>query len=181
MTLKEFLFSKKYNSLYYRIHYFCKYSIPFISPGWYEYRFPYHHWWKARKIFKRPRIHFIFSKRKMWFYGLPICDKYYNKVLDIRMSVLGYKWKYGSPRHEWDPYISVILFNKYHFLWVFNWVSKLDKDSTTSSMATWEAILDYLYNKIPVDKLVAYHTWSSGIGKDTYDITIRNNMKNEQR
>ena len=177
MTTKDFLFSKEYNSLYYRVQKFFKYKIPFISQGWYEYHFPYQHWWNVRKIFKRPRIHFLFRKKKMWFFGLPICDKYYNKVVDIRMSALGYKWKYGSPRHEWDPYVSILLFNKFHFLWIFNWIDSSDEDSGTASMATWEAILDYLNNSVPLDKLVKYHTWRSGIGENEHNITIKNNMK----
>lgn len=178
MTIKEFLFKKnKYNSLPYRIRRFFKAKIPFISPLWYGYHFPYQHWWKVRKIFKRPKVHFIFSKRKIWFYGMPICEDYYNKVLDIRMSALGYKTKYEEYRHEWDPYISIILFNKYHFLWLFNWVDPKDSDTYTSSSATWEAIMDYLYRKIPLEKLIKYHTWKSGIDKDAYDITIKNNIK----
>ena len=177
MTLKDFLFSKEYNSLYYRIRRILKYKIPFISLGWYEDHFPYQHWWKARKVFKRPRAHFTFSKKKVWFFGLPICESYYNRVLDIRMSALGYKWKFDSPRHEWDPYVSVILFNKFHLLWVFNWEDRSNKDSGIASMATWEAILDYLYNNIPLDKLVSLHTWGSHIGEGAYNITIKNNMK----
>lgn len=177
MTLKNFLFSKKYNSLYNRIYRFFKYKIPFISLGWYEYHFPYQHWWKARKIFKRPKIHFSFSKEKIWFFGLPICDHYYNRIIDIRMSALGYKWKFNSPRHEWDPYISILLFKKYHFLWLFNWINPNNPDSDISSMATWEAILDYVYKHISPEKLVKYHKWRSGVGEDAYDITIKENIK----
>lgn len=177
MTAKDFLFSKEYNSLYYRIRRFFKYKVPFISPGWYEWHFPYQHWWKARKVFKRPKAHFIFRKEKIWFFGLPICDHYYNKIIDIRMSALGYKWKFDSPRHEWDPYISILLFKKYHLLWLFNWVNPKDSDTHTSSMATWEAILDYLYNSVPQEKLVGHHKWRSGVDENAHDITIKNNMK----
>lgn len=177
MTIKEFLFNKnKYNSLPYRIRYFFKYRIPFVSPGWYKWHFPYYHWWKARKIFKRPKAHFTFSKKKIWFYGMPICESYYNRVIDIRMSALGWKTKWSSYRHEWDPYISIILFNKYHFLWIFNWADSTNRDTRTSSMATWEAILDYLYHKVPVEKLIDKHTWLSGIEEDSHYITIERNM-----
>lgn len=93
------------------------------------------------------------------------------------MSALGYKWKYDSPRHEWDPYISIIIFNKYHLLWLFNWIDQSDSNSNTYSMATWEAILDYLYNKIPEERLVNHHMWKTGIGEDAENITIEGNMK----
>jgi len=174
MSLKDFLFSKNYNSLYYILCTYFKYRIPLISPGWYKYHFPYRHWWKVRKIFKRPKAHFIFRKSVIWFFGLPIR---HNKILDIDISALGFKWKYDSPRHEWDPYISIILFNKFHLLWVFNWIDSTDKYSSTRSMATWEAILDYLYNEIPLDKLIDYHTWQSGTKENKYNITIKKNMK----
>lgn len=159
------------NKLCYKIGYFFKAKIPFISPLWYEYHFPYQHWWKARKVFKRPKIHFTFSKKKRWFFGLPVCDSYYNRFIDIRMSALGWKTKFSSFRHEWDPYISILLFKKYHFLWIFNWVDPEDKDSYTESEATWEAILEYDY--AIGDILADRHIWKS----QERNITIKGNLK----
>lgn len=175
MKIKEFLFGKKYGSLYYRLSYFFGHKIPF-SHGWNAYHNPLYHWWKARKHFKRPKVHLITGKN-IWFFGLPCRRDYYNRILDIRFSALGWKDKFNSPRHEWDPYITITFLRKYHIIWIFNWAVKGDKDSCTRSSATWEAILDYLYYKVPIDKVVGCHTWSSGIGASSHDITINSNLK----
>lgn len=106
MNLKEYLFSKKYGSLRYRVSYFFHSKIPFISPGWNEYRNPWYYWWKAREYFKRPKAHFLFRKR-FWTFGLPIRRDYYNPVIDIGFHALGWKDKWDSPRHEWDPMICI--------------------------------------------------------------------------
>ncbi len=176
MPIKDFLFSKKYGSLRSRVSYFFYAKIPFISKGWNDYHNPWYHWWKARKYFKRPKAHLI-KGEKIWFFGLPCRRDYYNRLLDIRFSALGWKDKYNSPRHEWDPYIAITFLRKYHIIWVFNWVVKEDKDSHTSSLATWEAILDYLYYKTPIDRVLYSHIWASGIGENSYNITIKRNMK----
>lgn len=158
MTIKEFLFgnSKKYGTLSYRVSHFLKYKLPF-SKGWNKLHNPLYHWWKVRKDFKRPRAHFIASKNPIWFYGFPIRSDYLNRVIDIRFKALGWKDKYNSPRHEWDPYISILLFRKYHLLWTFNWTDPLDYSS--SSMATWEAILDMLYYGKSLEEVKSMHVW----------------------
>lgn len=81
-------------------------KIPFLSPGWNEYRNPWYHWWKARKYFKRPKAHFLFRKN-FWTFGLPIRRDYYSPVIDIGFHALGWKDKWDSPRHEWDPMICI--------------------------------------------------------------------------
>ena len=174
MNIKEFLFSKKYGSLYSKVAYFFKYKIPFVSKGWYEWHFPYYHWWKARKYFKRPKAHFIFAKY-FWTYGLPVNRKYYNPIIDIEFSGLGWKTKYDEYRHEWDPMINIVLFRKWHIMWVFNWINK-DEDSTTASMATWEAMLDYLYRHKTLKWVVDNHRWGHGINEDSHIITIHRNL-----
>lgn len=123
MNLKEYLFSKKYGSLRYWVSYFFHSKIPFISPGWNEYKNPWYHWWKAREYFKRPEAHFLFRKR-FWTFGLPARRDYYNPVVDIGFHALGWKDKWDSPRHEWDPMIYITFFRTWHLLWIFNWVVK---------------------------------------------------------
>lgn len=138
-----------------------------------KYNNPLYYWWKVRKIFKRPKCHLIL-KKNFWFFGLPIRRDYYNSVIDIRFSGLGWKWKYDEVRHEWDPYIQICLFRKYHIIWIFNWVNKHDKlNSDIISMATWEAILDYLYNHKTVQECVNFNTWKSG----EKILTIKENIK----
>ena len=99
-------------------------------------------WWKARKVFKRPKCHFIFGK-DLWFFGLYINPKFYKPIIHIKYSSLGWKTKWDEYRHEWDPYFQIVLFRKWHFIWIFNWIDIKDETTQTSSMATWEAILDY--------------------------------------
>lgn len=118
---------------------------------------PFYYYWKVRKIFKKPKCHLII-KKDLWFFGLPIRKDYYNPIITIRFSGLGWKWKYDEVRHEWDPHIQICLFRKYHIVWIFNWVNKYDTvDSGVISTATWEAILDYLYNHKTIQECINYH------------------------
>ena len=175
MNWKKYLFSNEYGSLRYKIKYFFKHKIPFTR-SWNRYHNPLHHWWKARNVFKRPKAHFYCGKLT-WFFGFPCRKDYLNKILDIRFSSLGWKTKYDSYRHEWDPYISIVFFRKWQLLWVFNWVDKNDELSYTRSMATWEALLEYLHLNIPIDSCIRRHTWESGFGEISYKITIHKNLK----
>lgn len=142
---------------------------------WNEYYNPLYYWWKVRKYFKRPRVHFLFRKN-FWMFGLPIRRDYYNLVIDIGFHALGWKDKWDSPRHEWDPMICITLFRTWHLLWIFNWVVKEERDSITRSMATWEAILDFLnYNKslsIAIDD----HVWGYKESGEDHHITIIPNL-----
>ena len=157
MTIKEYLFSKKYGSLYNRLSYFFKYKLPF-SKYWNEYHNPLYHWWKVRKYFKKPKCHF-YKGKITWFFGFPMRKDYLNPILDIRFSALGWKSKWNDFRHEWDPYISIVFFRKWQLLWIFNWIDPNNKDSGIKSMATWEAILDVLYNKKSLSESIEDNTW----------------------
>lgn len=178
MKLKEFLFSNKYGSLRYKISYFFHSKIPFISPGWNTYCNPWYHWWKVRKYFKQPDSHFYCGKIT-WFFGLPCRHDYYNRILDIHFSALGWKDKWYTPRHEWDPYIAITIFRKWQLIWTFNWADENDNDSITRSMATWEAILDFSYYNKSMKWVVNNHIWGSGIGKDSHNIYITPNLTQE--
>ena len=71
-------------------------------------------------------------------------EKNINPIIDIRSSSLGWKSKYDSPRHEWDPYFAITFFRKYRIMWMWNYITN-DSNDNVRSMATWEALLDYLY------------------------------------
>lgn len=131
---------------------------------WNSYHNPLYIWWKCRKLFKFPQIKFYIGK-KFWFFGFPCRNDYLNKILDIRLASLGWKSKFNSPRHEWDPYFSIVLFRKWEFLIMFGYWGK-DKDNV-KDLATWEAMLDYLYFNVPKEKLVDYHTWKGNDGFTT--------------
>lgn len=137
---------------------------------------PLHHWWKVRKVFKRPKCHFYIGKR-IWFFGLPILDEYYNKYITLNISKLGYKIKYNDVRHEWDPYIQIRLFRKWDIILIFNYIDKNDPDSDTRNCATWEAMIDYIDGKSLKD-CIFEHRWSSLSNKDKR-ITIKPNIREE--
>ena len=130
-------------------------------------------WWKCRKYFKFPSIKIHIGKLT-WFFGFPIRTDYLNKFVDFRISALGWKDKYNSPRHEWDPYISIVLFRRWQLLILFGYWGKTNDG--VKDLATWEAMLDYLYYNIPIDKLIDRHTWGS-INRDKEVITIKEFVK----
>lgn len=121
MNFKEFMFSKKYGSLRYKLSYFFHSKIPFISKGWNEYNNPWYVWWKCRKYFKKPKWRLFNCGKIEWFFGLPCRHDYYNRILDIKFSSLGWKDKYNSPRHEWDPYINIVFLRKWQIFWIFTY------------------------------------------------------------
>lgn len=153
-----------------------------------EYHNPFYYWWKVRKIFKRPKCHVSIGKY-IWFFGLPCRKEYYNRFLSINISNLGWKSKYDSPRHEWDPYIDICFFRTYHITFIFNYCNKNDIKSNTKNIATWESILDYLYFNKSIEWCINNHVWNSYNKDQTEKITICDNIKssylnkilNEQR
>lgn len=177
MNFKEFLTSKKYGSLHYKLSYFFHNRIPFLSPGWNEYHNPWYIWWKCRKHFKKPKWCLVRKGRIAWFFGLPCRRDYYNRIFDIHLSALGWKDKFDSPRHEWDPYIAITFLRKWQLCWWFTYIKKGDKDSKTRNLATWEAMLDYLYYGRSIDYCRNNHIWRSGVGKDCHLIYINDNLK----
>lgn len=122
-----------------------------------------------------PKAHFLFRK-KFWTFGLPARRDYYNPVIDIGFHALGWKDKWDSPRHEWDPMICITFFRTWHLLWIFNWAVKEEKNSITKSMATWEAILDYSYYNKTIDQAIDNHVWSYEEDGEKKYITIISNM-----
>lgn len=141
---------------------------------WNEYNNPFYVWWKCKDWFLSPSCH-IYCGKKTWFFGLPITDRYYNKILDIRFSAVGWKWKYERIEHEWDPYIAITLFKKWQLIFIFNYVVKKDKNSGTRNIATWEAMLDIVYNNKSLCQAVNGHQWYKCPDKKEV-ITIKNNL-----
>ena len=148
-----------------------KYDAPFTGL-WNEYHNPFYIWWKCKKWFNVPYIHFYCGK-VTWFFGMPISKDKYNKIFDFRMSSLGWKWKYKHVEHEWDPYIVFTFFRKWQIMWVFNYVHKNDELSFTRNIATWEAMLDMIYNDKSLNYVVKAHQWGT---QDNQIIDIKNNL-----
>lgn len=146
-----------------------KLKLPKIfTKTWNEYYNPFYVWWKVHDLFKFPHIHF-YHGNITWFFGMPITKNKYNKRFDFRMSAVGWKTKYNHVEHEWPPYIVITFFRKYQLLWVFNYVTKKDENSWASDIATWEAMLDIIYDDCPLDKVFNRHLMSN-------DISIKNNL-----
>lgn len=143
---------------------------------WNQYKNPFYYYWKVHKFFKRPKCHFMYGK-DIWFFGLPIRREYYNPIVSIRTESLGWKTKWDEYRHEWDPYIQIRFFRKWDLIWIFNWIDKNDEYSSTRSMATWEAILEYLYNKETLKTSIDNNQWGPRVGdKNSTTITPYDNL-----
>lgn len=140
--------------------------------AWNEYSNPIYHWWKARKYFQFPYIKFYMGKPH-WFFGFPINKKYINPFIDIRSSAVGWKDKYDSPRHEWNPYISITFFRKFRLLWIFTYCN--DRSNLIYDTATWEAILDYIYYNKNIEQCIKNNTW--GETSTEYRPCVKNNIK----
>ena len=136
-----------------------------------EYRNPLMPYWKVRKIFKRPKCHFMYGT-KIWFFGL-ILRQHLNRIFSFRTSALGWKWKYEYVRHEWDPYIVFTLFRKWQIMWIFNYVVKGNEDSSAINIGTWEAMLDMLYNDKSLNYVFKAQQWKASDGRI---IDIKNNL-----
>lgn len=134
-----------------------KYHLPFTEV-WNEYYNPWYVWWKCRKYFNFPYIHF-YHGHAIWRFGMPST---YNRFIDFRTQAVGWKRKYERLEHEWDPYIAITFFRKWQLMWTFNYVSK-DKDSWVRNMATWEAMLDMAFDGRSLVYVVNNHQWSDDI------------------
>ena len=137
---------------------------------------PLYHWWKARKVFKFPNVHFIFGK-DVFFYGMYVNKDFYNRIFSIVSVGLGYKTKYNDFRFEYDPFIEICFFRKFHFIIKFDYLCKKDKLSGFTNDSTWEAMLDYT-SGLPIEECIKKHIWTN-IKGDLY--TINNNIKKKYR
>lgn len=87
---------------------------------------------KIKKYFKPLKPTFYLGKT--WGSGA--------KILDIECWDLCWKSKWNSPRHEWDPYFKLALFNKWEFR--ITW-SYINDSGDNESMEYWESALNWLY------------------------------------
>ena len=123
-----------------------------------DYYNPFYIWWRCKKWFNFPHIHF-YHGHILGYYGMPCSKDYYNKFIDFHIRALGWKTKYDSFRHEYDPYIAITFFRKWQLLWTFNYVTTGDKNSWVRNLATWEAMLEMTYDKKSLSYVVNNHKW----------------------
>lgn len=90
-------------------------------------------WWKARKIMKRPKLHFEFNTESS-FRGYPG-----NRFLSWECEDVSWKDKYETPRFEMSPYFTIYLFGFFQ-IWV-----ELDISDDFSESEYWEQLLWMLF------------------------------------
>ena len=164
------------NNISYKVWYWFYYKSPvYINLNIFK---PIKYWWKARKVFRRPHI----SKT---FQDAPYTLQCHNKLFHLSFNELGYKMKYSEPRFEWCPYIYLVIFNKFEFLWLFT--SPVDIDHM-GNMIYWESILWYVLTK-DVKQTYEMNIWNKSIKdkevytcldmlKPTYKKLIENGIRN---
>ena len=121
---------------------------------------PLRTYWKVKKYFKPMTLHWYIGSKLMS--PLPPYG-YCAKILDIYSTDVIWKDKYNTPRHEYDPCISITLFNK----WCIGCYWKFELNNQDYSMQYWESILDYLYYDYtnPI-KAVDNNIWENCITKE---------------
>ena len=98
--------------------------------------------WKARKVFKLPKLHFRCGK---YWYPVLWCSK--PNYIHIRTCDVGWKDKWDTPRFESVPHIWIYLFGL-NLVWYWEWSKDYDGEHY------WEQVLWYLHY---------YDTYSQGL------------------
>lgn len=88
------------------------------------------------------------------------------KILEFNSFDVLWKDKYGTPRHEQNPRIDIVLFNYFHFRIDFT-----IKDNSMSDMVYWEAALGWLYYNLSLSEAV-----NEAVGWSEYD-SVTNKYK----
>lgn len=112
---------------------------------------PFKTWWKAKKLFKRPKtkVSFFWSKHDYYIPGPYIWTERYGKILDVHISDLWWKDKWDSPRYERPPHIFVCFFKKFGFN-IIPHIYKTNEfgEKENGDMYYWEYLLNYTeYNR----------------------------------
>lgn len=96
----------------------------------------------ARKFFKFPRLKLSFHKQ------IPTKNSLDSKVFSIKCCSMSWKSKYNNLEFEYNPYIKIVLFNRWYI--VLDFLAP-DDGPNSEPMCYWEGILSYMnhryYNK----------------------------------
>lgn len=132
---------------------------------------PLKEWKKTNRLFVKPKASFYFFNSinsNCPYAYIPNVPS----VLCIRSLSVGWKDKYGEPRHEQDPYIWVCFFRKFGFS--INWY--IPGISYNDSIY-WEYLLDYLYYR---KDITVWDKWTSnGEVIDTPEFSLSEKGKTE--
>ena len=99
---------------------------------WINLENPFKTYNKINKYFKSLKPQFYIGRT--WGYN--------SRILDIVCYDVCWKSKWDSPRHEWDPYFKLALFNLFEFR--ITW-SYINSSGDNESMEYWESALNWLY------------------------------------
>lgn len=140
-------------------------------------------WWYIRccLVFKSPDI-IIYNDDNLTsdYWLTPTAGNSYNKILSITCRGIGWKPKYNEPRHENNPYISIVWRNKKTIVIGFEApLFGFSKYYYRENMIYYEAICDYLYyNKRDIVELFNNHIWKDSSNKpNTFYCALRNKYK----
>lgn len=129
---------------------------------------------KVKKYFKPLSRFTQFSKVNIGS-GFPM---HYARILDIRSYDVMWKDKFNSPRHEYDPCISIVFFRKWKIFIDWRFMELNHGELENHSCEYWEAVLDFLYYKKNLQMAVKENT---GWYRYNGDVKIYNeyNLLNE--
>lgn len=99
---------------------------------WINLKNPFKTYNKIKKYFKSLKPQFYIGRT--WGYN--------SRILDIVCCDVCWKSKWDSPRHEWDPYFKLALFNTFEFR--ITW-SYINSSGDNESMEYWESALNWIY------------------------------------
>lgn len=128
---------------------------------------PFCMWWRARRYFKIPKtsINFFFKKDFSYIPSPYVWEGALGKILDINIGDVGWKDKWNSPRHEWNPGIFICFFRKFGVS-IQPHIYRIDEfgEKRNADMEYWEYLLNYVcYNRGL--KLKSFWTYESKIAQ----------------
>jgi hypothetical protein len=129
----------KIKRLYWKLSsWFCYNSWIYISSL--NFRKPLRTWKQAKDVFVYPKPTFRYGKLEDTYGGFLFVDyhRMAHKILSLRISDVSCKWKFDDVCFEAPPYITLVLFNRWKFVWTFN-------GPLYDNQTYWDALLTYLY------------------------------------
>lgn len=112
-------------------------------------------WHQCKEVFIAPDI--VFKKLEP--------DNSSAKILDIRVSGLGWKSKFSNYEYEYPPFIDICLFKKWRWQFIFN---PVQFSNGTNDLCYYEGMMDWLwnYNK-DIVKTYENNIWNNNGTKET--------------
>ena len=116
---------------------------------------PLRTWKQAKGVFIYPKTTFKYGKLNNTFGGFLFVDyhRMEHKILSLQISDVTYKWKYDDICFEAPPFITLVLFNYWKFVWTFDGLLH-------NNHIYWDTLLTYLYiNDKDIKKTKEEYGW----------------------